>query len=127
MHHELTDEEWEAPLDAQTEADIARAIAEARDFHDDEVASSVEYLRERNLYLLVLRSGRRVAIPREELQQVCDASEEEAADVNLGPLDSSVHWEKLDIDFSVKGLADGLRGGERWMQKLNEQRSAVAA
>ena len=127
MDSEMTDEELEAPLDDETERSIDRALAEARDFYDDEVATSVRYLPEGDLFLLVLKSGQRVAIPREELQDVAEASVEDAADVSLDMLNSAVHWEKLDVDFSVKGLADGGRGNQHWMKRLAERRSPAYA
>lgn len=91
-------------------------------FHPNEVAHSVRYVASEDLFLLILQSGQRVAIPREELQDVADASVEEAADVSLEMLNSAVHWEKLDVDFSLKGLAAGRRGNERWMKQLAARR-----
>ena len=54
MAIELTDEEWEAPLDDETEAQIDEALANARDFYDYEVAASARYVAEEDLLLLVL-------------------------------------------------------------------------
>ena len=114
-----------AKLAEDIEDQITRALAEAQDFYDDEVATSVRYVASGDLFLLVLKSGRRIAIPREDLQDVADASREDAAEVRLEMLNSAVHWEKLDVDFSVKGLADGLRGGERWMKQLAERQELL--
>jgi hypothetical protein len=127
MEHELTDEEWEAPLDARLEEQIDRALAEARDFYPDEQALSVRYLPEQDLYIIVLKSGVRITIPREDLQHVADATPQEAADVVLDMLDSAVWWRTLDVAFSVKGLADGVRGNESWMKKLAERNSPAKA
>ena len=91
------------------------------------MATSVRYVPSEDLFLLVLKSGARIAIPREDLQDVADASRDDAADVTLEMLNSAVHWEKLDVDFSVKGLADGLRGNEYWMARLQARRSPRAA
>jgi len=104
-----------AKLADDIDEQIDRALAEARDPLPDEVASSVRYVPAEDLFILVLGSGRRVVLPREELQDVASATPEEAADVVLDMLDSAVWWRTLDVAFSVKGLADGLRGNERWI------------
>ncbi|MDE1162513.1 MAG: DUF2442 domain-containing protein [Acidobacteriaceae bacterium] len=123
----MTEEELEAPLDAESEAMIERALAEARDPEPDEVATSVRYVPEQEMFVLTLLTGRRVMIPREELQDVAAATREQAADVVLDMLDSAVWWRTLDVAFSVKGLADGLRGNQRWMEKLAAQGRGQAA
>lgn len=127
MERELTDEELEAPLDAETEADIDRALAEARDFYPDEQATSIRYVGAEDLYVLVLKSGRRIVIPREDLQDVSAATPEQAADVVLDMLDTAVWWQTLDVAFSVKGLADGRFGNDAWMKKLAARSSPIAA
>lgn len=117
-----------AKLADDIEAQIDRALAEARDFYPDEQATSVRYLQPHDLYVIVLKSGVRLSIPREDLQHVADATPEEAADVVLDMLDSAVWWRKIDVAFSVKGLADGLRGNEQWMRRLADRnRPAHAA
>jgi hypothetical protein len=58
-----------AKLADDIEEQIDRAIAEARDFYDDEVATSVRYVPVEDMFVLVLRSGRRVLIAREDLQE----------------------------------------------------------
>jgi hypothetical protein len=127
MEHELTEEELEAPLDPETEADIDRAMATARDFDPDERATSVSYIASDDLFVLVLRSGARIAIPREDLQDVANLSSQDAAKMALTSLDTAIEWPEADIGFRVKGLADGVRGNERWMKKLAERNQPKAA
>jgi hypothetical protein len=127
MEQAWTDEELEAPLDDATEASITRALAGVRGFEDDEVAISVEYVASSDLFLVVLRSGLRLAIPREDLQTIADATAEDAANVSLVGGGSALHWENLMEGFRVKGLADGLYGNERWMKELDERRRKNAA
>ena len=71
MEREMTDAELEAPLDEALEAEIDRALAQARDFHADEQASSVRYLQAEDLYVVVLKSGVRLAIPVMTGRQAC--------------------------------------------------------
>ena len=57
-----------ARLSADIDEQIDRAIANARDPYDYEVAVSAEYDRVHDLLLVNLKSGQRLAIPREDLQ-----------------------------------------------------------
>jgi hypothetical protein len=116
-----------AKLADDIEEQIDQAIAEARDFYDDEVATSVRYVQAEDMFVLVLRSGRRVLIAREDLQELAKATPQQAADVRLEMLNSAVHWEQLDVDYPVKALADGLLGNDVWMKKLAEQKSPAYA
>ena len=116
-----------AKLADDIEQQIDLALATARDFYPDEVASSVTYLPSSDLFLLTLQSGQRIAIPREDLQDVADLSVAEAAEVNLTGLNTVVEWIKPNISFSVKGLADGGRGNQHWMKRLTERRSPAYA
>ena len=101
---------------------IDHALLSHEALRDDEVASWVRYLKGEDLFLMMLKSGRRVAIPREDLQYLADASTEDAAEVQLEMMNSALHWEKLDVDFGVKGLAEGKYGNARWMDELAERR-----
>ena len=110
-------------IEAQTDI----AMATARDFDDDEVATSVRYVASDDLFVIVLKSGRRVVIPKEDLQDIADASPGDAAQVELVAMNSALTWDTLDVDFGVKGLANGLYGNERWMKQLDERRRRNAA
>ena len=116
-----------AKLADDIEAQIDEAMATARDYCDDEMAESITYLRDADLFLLVLRSGTRVAIPREEMQDVAGLSVEAASKVTLEHMNTVVEWVAPPLSVSVKGLAAGLRGNEHWMKKLAERQSPAYA
>jgi hypothetical protein len=109
------------PLSAEEEARIDEAIRNARDPYDYEVAVSAEYDRQHELLLVKLRSGQRLAIPREDLQVLAEADPEKISKVEIEMLGMSLHWEELDVDFRVDGLRQGLYGNERWMKQLHER------
>jgi hypothetical protein len=111
----------------EIEANLDEAMATARDFYPDERATSVSYSASDDLFVLVLRSGARIAIPREDLQDVASLSPQDAGKVELTSLDTAIEWLEADIGFGVKGLADGLRGNERWMKKLADRNQTKAA
>jgi hypothetical protein len=115
----MTDEELEAPLDAETEAMIDAALERAKDEPAPVIATSVSFNKEHRLLIVVLCNGQRLAIPQEDLQHLADASLEDAADVSIEMLGLGIHWEKLDLDFSVQGLVEGRRGNARWMEHLH--------
>ena len=117
----MTDEELEAPLDAETEAMIDAALERAKSEPAPITASSVSFNREHRLLIVILSNGSRLAIPQEDLQYLADASVEDAADVSIEMLGSGIHWEKLDLDFSVEGLIEGRRGNPIWMTRLHER------
>jgi Protein of unknown function (DUF2442) len=117
----MTDEELEAPLDAETEAMIDAAIERAKNEPAPVTAASVSFNKEHRLLIVVLCNGQRLAIPQEDLQHLADASVEDAADVSIEILGMGIHWEKLDLDFSVEGLIEGRRGNVAWMTRLHER------
>jgi hypothetical protein len=117
----MTDEELEAPLDAETETMIDAALERARNEPAPVTASSVSFNREHRLLIVVLSNGSRLAIPQEDLQHLADVSVDDAADVSIEMLGSGIHWEKLDLDFSVQGLLKGRRGNPAWMTRLHER------
>lgn len=117
----MTDEELEAPLDAETEAMIDAALERAKHEPAPVTAVSVSFDNEHRLLIVAPCNGRRLAIPQEDLQHLADASVEDAAEVEIEMLGMGIHWEKLDLDFSVEGLIAGRRGNAHWMKQLKER------
>jgi len=117
----MTDEKLEAPLDAETEAMINQALERATDEPDPITAVAASFDTENRLLIVVLSTGQRLAIPQEDLQHLADVSPAEAAEVTIEMLGMGLHWENLDLDFSVEGLLEGRRGNSAWMAKLQER------
>jgi hypothetical protein len=109
-----------AKLAANIEEQIDRAMAEARDPYDYEVAVLAEFDR-RNALLLV-KSGQRLAVAQEDLQDLADADAELVSKVEIEMLGTCLHWEELDVDFGLDGLRQGRYGAEWWMDGLAERR-----
>jgi hypothetical protein len=63
----------------------------------------------------------------EEIQDLANADRNVVAEVELVGSGSALHWEKLDVDFRVEGLADGIYGNQRWMDMLHERRRKDAS
>jgi hypothetical protein len=58
-------------------------------------------------------------VPIDLLQVLCDASENEVREVELWLDGFYLHWEKLDVDFRVSSLIQGIFGTKRWMWELS--------
>ncbi len=73
----------------------------------------------RNSRLVVeLANGAVLALPPRLLQGLRDATPAALAKVELTPLGRGLHWEGLDVDLSVSGLAAGVFGSKTWMSEL---------
>ncbi len=114
-------------LDPETEAGIERAIAHVTDVPPEQNAVEARFDAATNMLIFALATGRRVAIPREDLQGLANASDEDVLQVEIEMLGMALHWEKLNVDFSVEGLLEGQTGNRYWMEKLEEQRRRNAS
>ena len=114
---ETTDEEIDAAL--------ARAMFEPEPPHILEAT----YQRDLELFILKISDGRRLVLPRENLQPVADATPEQAADFNItapgGPPGTRIWWPQVDAGLPLDGLLEGEYGNEKWMARI--QRREVAA
>lgn len=84
-------------------------------------ASAARYDQTAQLLVLTLRGGLTAFVPTHLLQGVAGANAKDIAEVELWGEGSSLHWEKLDADFSVQSVLAGSFGTRAWMQKLEEQ------
>jgi hypothetical protein len=91
---------------------------------DDPCALSAEYIRSLDLVLLKLDDGSRLAIPREQLQGLEDATLDQLAHIEIfGGLD--IAWPDLDVDHYLPHLIEGRYSTEKWKQARAQR--AVAA
>ena len=65
-----------------------------------------------------LANGVVLMLPPRLLQGLQDATPSQLAGVRLSPLGGGLHWEALDVDLSVAGLATGVFGSKTWMSEL---------
>jgi uncharacterized protein DUF2442 len=81
-------------------------------------AKSAHYDRATNRVVVELKNGATFIFPCKLAQGLSDESADDLALVELGPRGASLHWEKLDVDFSIVGLMSGVFGNKAWMSKL---------
>jgi hypothetical protein len=119
MTQALTEENLDAEVDA--------ALERARNEPEGPRIVEAKYYPDRGLDLFVVRvsDGRRLVLPREDLQFVASATPEQAADFNVDSLGTHIWWTQLDEGFRLEGLLAGRTGNERWMERLRLR--AVAA
>ncbi len=112
-----------------TDEEIDAALERARNEADPPHIVEAVYQRDLELFILKLSDGRRLVLPRENLQGVADATQAQAADFNIqapgGPSGTRIWWPQLDDGMSLEGLLEGRTGNETWMAKI--ERRDVAA
>jgi len=80
-------------------------------------AKSARYDQRSDRLVIDLKNGVTLAIPSGLIQGLRGAATEDIA-VELGPRGAALHWDKLDVDFSVGGLMAGVFGNKAWMGNL---------
>jgi hypothetical protein len=81
-------------------------------------AMGARYDQQSGRLVIDLKNGVTLAIPIGLIQGLRGAAPEEIAEVELGPRGAALHWENLDVDFSVGGLMAGIFGNKAWMSSL---------
>ena len=109
-------------IDAEIDAALERAKLDPQP--DPPMAIAAEYDARLDLVLLSIDNGRRLALPRKELQGLEDATESQLSHIEIfGGLD--IAWPQLDVDHYLPSLMAGTYGSDRWMQSLNRTSTAA--
>ena len=102
-----------------TDAEIDAAIARARKYEqDDPRVERAEYQPGVDLVALYLKNGMIVAIPRELLQGLQNATLAQLRNIRLLGVGTGLDWPDLDVQHSVEGLMSGIFGNRRWMAEI---------
>jgi hypothetical protein len=112
---ELTDSE----IDAATALGEQLALTEPR-------AASARYDQATGRIVVELTSGSAFAFPARLGQGLEAATDEELAQVVILGAGYGLHWENLDVDLSIPGLAAGIFGTKAHMARIAGQRTSVA-
>lgn len=111
---EINEEEFERQFIEATERG-KKFLAEAPK------ANSIKYDSKIKRLVLDLENGATLIIPPENVQGLRGASDTELAEVELLLENTTLHWEKLDVDFYVSSFMRGVFGTPKWMAELNSQ------
>ncbi|MGI8639242.1 MAG: DUF2442 domain-containing protein [Pyrinomonadaceae bacterium] len=79
---------------------------------------SAKYDRKTNRLILELHNQTTFIVPCDLLQGLADAKPELLTEVEIWSDGTALHWEKLDADFLVMPLLQGVFGGKTWMANL---------
>jgi len=85
-----------------------------------------EYLREQDLFILKISDGRRLAIPREDIWALRNATPEQAADFVTDPPGSDIWWPQVDEGLYIPEALEGRYGNKAWMDHVH-RRTTIAA
>ena len=110
--------------DLTTDEELDAALERAKLAPPRPLALSAEYNHDLDLVMIRVDNGRRLVIPREELQGLENATPEQLSDIEIFA-GVSIGWPQLDVDHYLPYLLEGKYSSERWKQA--RQRQEVAA
>jgi hypothetical protein len=84
-------------------------------------ADSARYDRKTKRLVLNLKNGTTLLVPVQLIQGLQTDDEELLNDFQLVIEGSQIHWDKLDVQFYVKSLLDGVFGTKKWMESLQKR------
>ena len=114
---EMTD----AEIDSAEERGRIAARTEPR-------ALSARYDAAEGRVIVALTNGCTFSFPPHLAQDLENATDEQLAEVEVSPAGIGLHWETLDVDFTVAGLMVGRFGTARYMrERFGPEWDAVAA
>jgi hypothetical protein len=110
-----------------SDSEIDRAIRRAGRLRNEPFVTQVEYRPGRGLDLLILKlcDGRRLLLPREDLQGLQSATREQIAQVEIVGQGTGLHWPDLDVDLYVPALLQGIYGTKKWMAEIGRRGGAA--
>ena len=101
-----------------TEAEIDAALERGRLARDVEPrASAARYDRRAERVIVELTNGCSFSFPPRLAQGLEHGTEDELAEVEILGAGYGLHWEGLDVDFSLPGLMAGLFGTRAFMAR----------
>lgn len=106
-----------------TENDVAAALHALCNASEEPRIVEAAYHPEPSLDLFVLHisDGRRLVLPRENLQALAGSTPEQAARFVVGPHGTDIWWPSLDQGHYLPNLLEGRSGTEQWMAALKRQ------
>jgi hypothetical protein len=106
-----------------TSDEVDAALERAAREPETPTVVEAKYHAPTEMVIMMMKSGKRIAIPREEIQVLASAPRSKVAAMEIENFGTALHWPKLDLDLSVEGLVKGITGTRRWMRELAWQRT----
>ena len=110
-----------------TDAEFERAIERAKRLRDEPLVTEAFYRPGPGLDLFIfkLSDGRRLAVPREDLQGLQSGTRDQLARIEIVGGGTGLHWPNLDVDVYVPGLLRGIYGSKKWMAEIGRRGGSV--
>lgn len=89
-------------------------------------AAAARYDAKTNRVIVDLTNGATFAFPPRLVEGLHDASPAEIAEVEVIGRGFGLHWEALDLDYTVPGLVNGVFGTAKWMAAKAGRTSSAA-
>lgn len=125
LMHESYEYLGNEPLDAELEAEIDAALEAARNSPPVPAARAVEYLPGVRLLVMHMKNGQRIPLPIEEIEELAGATDQQLSHFQVEGGGYLVHFPDFDGNLDVPFLAQGGRGGPKWMEQLESRRAAA--
>jgi len=84
-------------------------------------AVDVRYVESSDELRLELSDGAELLVPVSQLQGLSEASPEAIREVELTADGLALHWDELDVHYTVPGLLRGLYGTRAWMRAIGSK------
>ena len=110
--------QWEIEEELLEQQHQAALQQGARKTQNEPQAQTALYDVNTNRLVIELKNGVIFQLPCPLIEGLRDAPPDAIAQVYLGPRGASLHWEQLNLDFSLAGLLAGLFGTQVWMAEL---------
>ena len=78
-------------------------------------ALSARYDAKAERIIVELTNGATFAFPTALVEGLCEATPAQLAEVEVLGAGFGLHWESIDVDYSVPGLVSGVFGTAKWM------------
>lgn len=88
-------------------------------------AAAARYEKKSRRLVLEMENGITVLVPVQMIQGLQTDLEKDLSDLRLVSEGTQIHWDKLDVQFYVKSLLEGIFGTRKWMKNLNEHLAEI--
>lgn len=110
----LADQEFDAQIEALRQKEQGE-----RSFKP--ACTSVHYDAEAHLICLELNNGISLKISPNYLQEICELTPEELAQVKLGAFGASIRWPQKYTGIDIENILLGRFGTRQWMEKMHHK------
>lgn len=88
-------------------------------------AARAQFEKTSKRMVLEMKNGVTLLVPVNLIQGLQNADENALSDFRITADGSQIHWDKLDVQFYIKDLLDGVFGTPMWMRSLREHLAEI--